>query len=664
MPKPFIPKFPLLTSPFMIGSLALRSRMCSAPTGFPYITSDGCLTRDMTSFYELKAKGGAAVVTVSEAMTHKTGRSHSRVIDLTNPFVIQSLTDTARSIVRHGAVASIELNHSGSLSEFDVSADSRTEGKKPTINDMPLPLIEEIIESFGTGAALCKTAGFNMVMLHGGHGWLIEQFLSPAVNRRTDAYGGDLAGRARFALDVISAVRSHCGDAFPIEFRMSGTESLSGGYGIEGSVEFAKLIDGKVDLIHVSNGYGEEDFSLTHPPMFAPYGVNVHLAAAVKKNVGTPVATVGALGNPVLSEEIIRSGKADLIYMARALIADPFLPKKVEQNREAEITPCLRCFLCHAERMVTQTRICSVNPIIGREFEAKFEPRLPSVNRIVSNTGDPALDSSYSESIIATTLTSRSRRVLVVGGGPGGMTAALWAARRGHSVTLCEKDIRLGGKLNCEEGIPFKEASLRFRDTVEYKLRRLGIGIRLGVEVTPDLVFRMQPDALIIAVGAEPVLPDIPGITLGENVFFAEDMPKLGKNAGKSVAIIGGGLVGSETATHLLHTGRNVTIIEAAGELALGANPRHRPVLLDELAPATVYLNTKVQSASGGKLSLSNGKTVNADTVIISAGYRPLLETAKALRGIIPETAFVGDCQKPGRIRDAVFRGYHAAMDL
>jgi 2,4-dienoyl-CoA reductase-like NADH-dependent reductase (Old Yellow Enzyme family)/thioredoxin reductase len=615
----------------------------------------------MTSFYELKAKGGAAVVTVSEAMTHKTGRSHSRVIDLTNPFVIQSLTDTARAIVRHGAAASIELNHSGSLSEFDVSAEARTEGKKPTINDMPLPLIEEIIESFGTGAALCKTAGFNMVMLHGGHGWLIEQFLSPAANRRTDAYGGDLAGRARFALDVISAVRAHCGRDFPIEFRMSGTESLPGGYGIAEAVEFAKLLDGKVDLIHVSNGYGEEDFALTHPPMFAPPGVNVHLAEAVKKNVGTPVAAVGALGSPALSEEILRSGKADLIYMARALIADPFLPKKVEQNRENEITPCLRCFLCHAERMVTQTRICSVNPIIGREFEAKFEPRLPSVNRIISNAGDEVFTS---ESIVASTLTSRSRRVLVVGGGPGGMTAALWAARRGHSVTLCEKDTRLGGKLNCEAGIPFKEASLRFRDTIEYKLRRLGVGIRLGVEVTPDLVYRMQPDALIIAVGAEPVMPDIPGLALGENVFFAESMPKHAKNVGKSVAVIGGGLVGSETATHLIHTGHDVTIIEAAGELALGANPRHRPILLKELSPAAVYLNTKALSLDGRELSLSNGKTVIADTVIISAGYRPLLETAKALRGVIPETSFVGDCQRPGRIRDAVFRGYHAAMDL
>jgi 2,4-dienoyl-CoA reductase-like NADH-dependent reductase (Old Yellow Enzyme family)/thioredoxin reductase len=649
----FTPKYPHLSAPLRIGNVTLQNRMCAAPTGFPYITEDGLVTDDMIAFYELRAKGGAAAVTVSEALTHRTGRSHGRVIDLTADGVLQGLTDLARAIRRHGAVSSIELNHSGMYAEMDV-ADSERDGALlkygPSeisgpggrrVAEMPADMIAEIVASFGRGAALCKRAGFDMVMIHGGHGWLIEQFLSPAVNRRKDMYGGSLENRARLAVEIIDSVRAAVGPGFPIEFRMSGVENISGGYDVGEAADFAALIEDSIDLLHVSAGFGEENFDVTHPPMFAPHGVNVYLAEAIKKRVRVPVATVGALNEPDEMEDIIASGRADVVCMARALLADPELPRKVASNRPDEILRCLRCFTCHAERMLTQTRVCAVNPIIGRENESRFER--PS--------GAP-------------------KRVLVAGGGPGGMMAALTAARRGHKVTLCESRGALGGALLAERGVPFKRASLDFIRNRELLMRRAGVDILLGVEATPELVKSIAPDALIVAVGAEHIIPVIPGIG-DDNVFTASELSDVISKLGERVAVIGGGLVGCESALHLAQTGRRVALVEMGSALAPDSNPRHRPILLRLLHEddhIETHMNARASAVSRRGLHAAgeHGEQLlfEADGIIIAAGMRPRRVAADALRSLAPETAFVGDCAAVKNIREAVFRGYHAALDL
>ncbi|MDR2501882.1 MAG: FAD-dependent oxidoreductase [Oscillospiraceae bacterium] len=645
----YTPKFPHLVSPLRIGKLTLRSRMASAPMGFPDITEDGCITRDMTAFYEHRAKGGASIVTVSEGVVHwATGKSHARLINMQNPGVLASLTNTARAIRRHGAAASIELNHGGMYADMDVlEAERGGEKFKYGPSDMTLPdgtrvrkmpreLIAEVVDSFGKAAALARRAGFDMVMIHGAHGWLLGQFLSPALNRRTDKYGGSLENRARLSIEVIGAVRAAVGADFPIEFRMSGGARDAQKCGTADAVGFAKLIEGKIDLLHVSCGFGEDDFSSTHPPMFVPHGVNVHLAAAIRASVSVPVATVGALNDPAQMEDIIASGKADIVCMARALLADPELPKKVANNREDEIIRCLRCFTCHAERMLTQTRVCSLNPVIGREYEARFE---------VVRSG-------------------ATKRVLVAGGGPGGLTAALTAARRGHAVTLCEASGALGGAITAEEGIDFKRESLEYIRTMERLLLRSGVNIRLHARVTPELVREFCPDALIVAVGAEPVIPEIPGID-GRSVIIANDMPRRRAEITGRVAVIGGGLVGCESAVYLAREGYAVTIIEAEGELARDANPRHRPMLLELLREnAKILVNTRAEEIGETVIITKTGESIPADTVIIAVGQRPRFAAAEALRNIIPETAFVGDCVAARTIREATFRGYHAALDL
>ena len=332
-------------------------------------------------------------------------------------------------------------------------------------------MLQDIVASYGITAALAKRAGFQMIMIHGGHGWLINQFLSPYFNKRTDKYGGSLENRCRLAVEVLKAVREAVGPGFPIEFRMSGSELFEGGYDLKEGVRIAQTIEPYVDLIHVSAGTYQRGFGDTHPSMFKDHGCNVYLAAEIKKHVSIPVATIGGLNDPAQMEEIIASGKADIVYMARALLADPFLPRKVVENRENEIVKCLRCFTCMAERAATSTRRCTVNPLIGREIEGSEVYPAPV-----------------------------KKKVLVAGGGPGGLYAAYTAARRGHQVILCEKEAELGGILKSEQALPFKREMYELSNTYALFARNAGVEIRTSVEVTPEYVEKEAPDALIVAV--------------------------------------------------------------------------------------------------------------------------------------------------------------------
>ncbi|MBR3396759.1 MAG: FAD-dependent oxidoreductase [Lachnospiraceae bacterium] len=645
------PEYPNLCNFLHVGKCTLRNRMASAPMGFPDLTEDGCLTDGAIAFYEERAKGGAAIVTVSEACVDYThGKSHGRLINLTNPGVLANLTNCARAIKRHGALANIELNHAGMLSEFDVVAEERKGVEEvhygpvdcvvnnTQVKGMTKEIIDQTVALWAKGAALCKRAGFDMVMIHAGHGWLIHQFLSPLTNKRTDEYGGSFENRARLALEIIDAIRREVGPGFPIEVRFSAMETAEGGIKLEDAVEFAKLIQDKVDILHVSAG-GEPDFGITHPPMFAEPGCNVKYAAEIKKHVHIPVATVGALNEPELMEEIIASGKADIVCMARALLADPELPKKVEQNRTDEILRCIRCFVCHAERMLTQTRVCALNPVIGREYEAKFIPKA-----------------------------AKSKKVLIAGGGPGGLQCALTAAQRGHDVTLCEKSDILGGSLKCETNVPFKAAFSKYVKTMSRRLELAGVKVCMNTEVTPEFVREFEPDALIVAVGADPLVLPLPGMD-SEKVVFGTELEYKEDRIGKTVAVLGGGMVGCESGLYLAEKGHDVTIVEMLDVLAPDANPRHRPILM-KLLEKSVAIKTGLKASAVTEEGLvcidKDGKEVliRADTVLAASGMKSRTELADSLRGTAPEVRVIGDCVQPGIIRNATFNGYHAALDL
>jgi 2,4-dienoyl-CoA reductase-like NADH-dependent reductase (Old Yellow Enzyme family)/thioredoxin reductase len=649
-----IRKYPNLCSPLKIGNVTLRNRMVSAPMAFPDITAEGYVTKEAAAFYELRAKGGAAAVTLSECIVHiKTGMSHSKHINLQDEGVLAGLTEAARSIKRHGALANVELSHGGKYAGVDLaknlggrthvrygpSAEMLPDGSK--IEEMPKELIHEIVEAFGKGAALVKRAGFDMVFVHGGHGWLIQQFFSPASNKRTDEYGGDtIENRARFALEVLDSIRAAVGPGFPIEFRMSGEEHIPGGYNVDDAIQFAKLLESKIDLLHVSTGAHENSFAITHPSMFVERGCHVHLAETIKKHVKVPVACVGALNEPEQMEEIIASGKADVVEMARALLADPFLPRKVMLGHDDEMVRCTRCFTCLAERVHTQTRICSINPIIGREYESRFA--LPA---------------------------SEPKKVLVAGGGPGGMKTAITAAQRGHKVILCEKSVELGGTLKCVRAISFKKDLYGLIKSLEAQMRKAGVEIRLNTEVTQQLVEREAPDVLVLAVGAAPIVPDIPGIH-SPKVVLANNLSDEGIAVGKKVVILGGGLVGCESAVYLAQKGKDVTVVEMMKDVAVDANVRQRPILLNMLAKLRVKVETRMKGVKiTGEGLVCTDKTgkenlFEANTVVCSVGQCALREVVDDLLDAAPEVVQVGDCIKPQKVTEALYRGYHAGLDI
>lgn len=645
-------KYPNLSSPITIGRTTFRNRMFSAPMGGTDITNDGCIGPKSTAFYELRARGGAAAVTVSECMVHpETDGSHAYHLDESILNSLAAATYTADAIRRHGAIPSLELSHSGmyagtymtdksrqkEMNQWGPSDTVRADGVQ--VRALSKEQIDEIVASYGHVAGLAKRAGFEMLMIHGGHGWLINQFLSPMFNKRDDAYGGCLENRCRLAIEVLQVVREAVGPFFPIEFRMSGSELVPEGYDLAEGIAIAKMVEPYVDIIHVSAGTYQRSFGDTHPSMFKEHGCNVHLAAEIKKHVSKPVATIGGLNDPVQLEEIIASGKADIVYMARALLADPELPRKVVENRDAEIVRCLRCFTCMAERAATATRRCTVNPLIGREADGVEIMPAPV-----------------------------KKKVLVAGAGPGGLYAAYTAARRGHQVILCEKEAQAGGILKSEQALPFKYEMYQLAGTYKLLAEKAGVEIRLNTEVTPEYVEKEAPDALIIAVGSSPLIPPIKGLD-GDNVVIVNNYYLEKDKVGDEVVVFGGGLAGCECAIHLGMEGKKVHLVEMRDQLAPDANVRHRPLLLKEIEKyVTVHTSYKGLEVTADGIVCEepdgNHVLVPGKSVICALGQRSRSDLVDALRDSAPYVRVIGDAAKVSTITNAVYWGYYAALDI
>ncbi len=647
-------KYPNLCKPITLGHTTFRNRMFSAPMGGTDIANDGCIGPKSTAFYELRAKGGAAAVTVSECMVHPaTDGSHAYHLDESILNSLACATYTADAIRRHGAIPSLELSHSGQFAGTYMTDKSKQSGLNQwgpsdtvradgiVVKALTKEMIKDIVIAYGHVAGLAKRAGFEMLMIHGGHGWLINQFLSPLFNKRSDEYGGSLENRCRLAKEVLVAVREAVGPGFPIEFRMSGSEFVEGGYGLEEGIEIARQLESYVDVLHVSAGTYQKTFGITHPSMFTEHGCNVYLAAEIKKHVTVPVATIGGLNDPDQMEEIIKSGKADIVYMGRALLADHELPRKVVEGRTEEIVKCLRCFTCMAERAATSTRRCTVNPLIGREMDGVEVIPVSENNR---------------------------KKVIVAGAGPGGLFAALTAAKRGHKVILCEKESEVGGILKSEQALPFKREMYELSNTYKLLAIKAGVQIRTGTEVTKEYVEKEKPDALIIAVGSKPLVPPIKGLD-GDNVVVVNNYYLEKEKVSDEVVVFGGGLAGCECAIHLGMEGKKVHLVEMRDVLAPDANVRHRPLLLNEIDKyVTIHTSHKgLEVTKDGIICEDRDRQrvlIPGKTIICALGQRSRTDVVEELMDSAPFVRVIGDASKVSTITNTVYWGYHAALDI
>lgn len=644
--------YPNLCKPLKIGRLTLRNRMCSAPLGATDVDAQGTPGPRTLGFYEARAKGGAAIVTVSELVVHpETDGSQMLHLSLKTPGQLGAFTYVADAIKRHGALASIELSHSGQYAgtymvdkkkKGDLHQFGPSDGVRPDgipVKALTKEQIASIVAAYAEAAGLAKRAGFDMCMVHAGHGWLINQFLSPYFNHRTDEYGGSLENRVRFAREILTAVRAEVGPGFPIELRMSGSELFDGGYDLDEGCRIAHALEDLVDIIHVSAGSYQFGFSITHPSMFREHGCNVYLAEEIKKHVSVPVATIGGLSDPDQMEEIIASGKADLVVMGRALLADPELPNKVMANEGDDIVRCMRCFVCMAERPVTQTRRCALNPRIGRELEG-----LDIV---------PA---------------ARKRKVLVVGGGIAGMVAARTAALRGHDVTLCEANDTLGGILRTEAALPFKQDMYHLGVTYAHLCEKAGVDIRLNTPVDAAFADEFGAGACIVAVGSEAMTLPVP-VSDDAVVRSIDELYLEGAPVGEEVVIVGGGLTGCECALLMAGKGKKVHLVEMRDGLAIDANIRHRPILLAQIEEAgvDVALDACAQAVTAdGVIVAQDGaeRFIAGDTVVCAIGQRSRTAAADALRDAAPFVRIIGDAKRPSNITNAVYEGFHAALDI
>jgi len=626
-----------------IGRLQLKNRIIMPPMVPRYNTPDGGISEQMLDYYAERARGGCGLIVVESSYP----RTYPGRICLTDDNVIPDIRRLVETVHQGGAKVAIEINpHRGRADEVDPATASETVHPTTGVKVRALTVddIEGMVEDFGEAVRRVKEAGFDGVMIHGGSGYLVSEFLSPRINKRDDEYGGDARRRARLALDLVAITKAKAGNAFPVMYRMVADERVEGGFGLADAILLAKwLQEAGADGIDVVSGMSIESFPWVVPYMYMPSGCNADLSQAIKKEVNIAISVTGKILDPYLAEEILSEYKADFIDLGRALIADPHFPNKAMAGKVDDICRCTACLRCLESiiRPPGGPMVCTVNPAVGREKE--FEARLK-----------PA---------------SKKKRVLVIGGGPGGMEAATVAARRGHDVTLWEKEDKLGGTLNLAVAPPGKDDLRSFGEYLTSKLDELKVNVVLGKEATAQAVSEFSPDAIIVACGAKPLIPKIKGLDKRKLVTFRDVLS--GKvEVGKSVIVIGGGFVGCELADFLAEKGKKVTVIEILPQLASELFPPVADLVVQIIKNKGVDIFTEVReeeiTEKGMEIADKDGKKVSieADDIVIAAGSVADKSLFEALEGKMPEIYQAGDCVTTRRMQEAVYEGANAGLAI
>jgi 2,4-dienoyl-CoA reductase-like NADH-dependent reductase (Old Yellow Enzyme family)/thioredoxin reductase len=650
-----MPKFnnyPNIFKPLQVGNMTIKNRITFTPLVSCHADAEGRVTTELVDFLGGQARTGASVVTIgATAIDADKAEDFLGALSITRDKDIMGLSRLAEEVHRYGCKLSVELNHAGravipELLVGDALAPSNIPlpGKSRYIKELNQRDIDDIINKFAECAHRCMVAGFDMVMLHGAHGNLIGQFLSPMTNKRTDWYGGSLENRMRFPLEVLKAVREKCGNKLAIDFRISADEIAPGGMKVDEVIEFLKVAQKDLDMVHISRGLIVDlnYAKYTLPTYLADHCVNAENAAKVKAALDIPVCVVGGITTLEEAEEILQNGQADVIGMARALLVDGETVTKGYRGKSEKIRPCMRCYNCLKSIFPGWPVRCSLNPVVGRETKYRTIQK--------SDT---------------------KKNVMIVGGGVAGMMAAETAIQRGHDVTIYDKASRLGGLLHEASALSFKDDLKRYLDWQVKNIENCGAKIVLNTEVTPELVEQINPDALVISTGSTPIVPPIEGIN-EKNVISVFDADEGNVETGQEVVICGGGLSGCESALALAQKGKKVTVVDMlpVKNLCSETFMVSKIALFDLLHEHNVKFigNVKVEKINENGVEIIdrnwNKRLVKADTVVIALGMKPTVETVNELSSIIPETYVVGDCSTVKDIHNAVHSAFNVAVEI
>ncbi|MBI2909509.1 MAG: FAD-dependent oxidoreductase [Chloroflexi bacterium] len=639
--------FPKLFGKARITDVALKNRLVMLPMGTAYATAIGEVTEKTIAHYVERARGGVGFIITGNCSPF--GRISLNQLILDADWYMAGHYELVEAVHAEGTPICLQLNHPGrEIYPFVL------EGRQPVApstvpcsfmgeHDYPLahPLekdeIYDIIEKWAEAALRAKKVGYDAMELHGAHGYLIEQFMSPYTNRRTDDFGGSLQNRMRFPLELLKRVKHVVGDGFPIGFRFGAEEFVAGGITIEDSPAMAKMLEeAGVAYLSVTCGIYETAEKM-NDTMRDREGWKSYIWEAVKRAVNIPVIAGGGLRTPAFCESVLAEGKADFIGLARPLLADSHWPNKVREGRLEDIIPCLNCGECNhpssRRRLGGGARRCNVNPVTGRELE--FLVLQPA---------------------------SVKKKVLVVGGGPGGMEAARVAALRGHQVTLCDKGADLGGALLLATAPPGKERLEAFRNYMKRQVAEVGVEVRLGTDVTSDLAENEKPDTVIVATGSRPVRPSVPGVKEAITAWDVLSGKVVPRN--KKVVVVGGGMVGAETADFLAQFDNQVTVVSRRPAMAYDMEVHNRRSLLNALKEAGVAMFTGkevVEVTESGVTAVDrvNGEKsfIAGEVVVFALGATPNRDLADALQGKVPELYTIGDCNEPRIMIEAMYEG-------